>query len=231
MVRKEILEQLKKLKDVEEKKKFLLKEIKKTKDRNEKLELRRLIDELTKKEEHIPIEGQDLSLTSPLRSLEVEEAPKYERQQSRDLRRTSELERTVQSEENTTERKGIVYGPSTSDNIIKYENIIDPGIQLRNSLERKWAEEGIRGNAIDLDPQIKQRAREIASKYVSDLPENIERYVSGQDQRNVFETSQSYQPAPLLRENVTRETVEKRKKELNRDDVERYFTRVRGDSF
>lgn len=230
MVKKEVLELLKNLKDVEEKKKFLLKEIKKTKDKNEKLELQRLIDELTKKEEHIPIEGQDLSSGSPLRSLEVEEAPKYQRVQDTGLRRSSELERTVgEVPERKVENR--VYGPATSDNVIKYENILDPGNQLRSSLERKWAEEGISGNAIDLDPQIKQRAREIASKYMSDLPENIERYVSGNDQRSIFERSQNYQPAPLLRENVTRETVEKRKKELNKDDVERYFRRVKEDSF
>lgn len=230
MVKKEILEQLKKLKDVEEKKKFLLKEISKTKDKNEKLELQRLIDELTKKEEHIPIEGQDLSLASPLRSLEVEDSPKYQRIPDRELRISSELERSV---EEVPERKigARVYGPSISDNIIKYDNVLDSGNQVRSSLERKWAEEGISGNAVDLDPQIKQRAREIASKYMSDLPENIERYVSGNDQRNILERSQNYQPAPLLRENVTRETVEKRKKELNKDDVERYFTRVKEDSF
>ena len=208
----------------------MLKEINKTKDKNEKLELQRLIDELTKKEEHIPIEGQDLSSGSPLRSLEVEEAPKYQRVQDTGLRRSSELERTV---EEAPERKveNRVYGAAASDNVIKYENILDSGNQLRSSLERKWAEEGISGNAIDLDPQIKQRAREIASKYMSDLPENIERYVSGNDQRNVLERSQNYQPAPLLRENVTRETIEKRKKELNKGDIERYFRRVKEDSF
>ena len=64
MVGKEIIEELKKLKDIDEKKKFLIKEIKKTKDKNEKLELQRLIDELNKKEEHVPVEGQDLSLVS-----------------------------------------------------------------------------------------------------------------------------------------------------------------------
>ncbi|MBS3149166.1 hypothetical protein J4455_00525 [Candidatus Woesearchaeota archaeon] len=230
MVGKEIIEELKKLKDIDEKKKFLIKEIKKTKDKNEKLELQRLIDELNKKEEHVPVEGQDLSLVSPLRNLEVEEAPKYERSQNRDFRRNSELERTVENT-NDERRTGTVYGPSTSDNIIKYENSIDSSVQVRNSLERKWAEEGIKGNAIDLDPQIKARAREIASKYLSDTPENIERYVSGQDQRTIFGGNQNYQSARLLRDDVTLEIMEKKKKELNKDDIERYFTRVKGDSF
>ena len=234
MVKKEILEQLNKLNSIDEKKKFLEKEIKKTNDKNEKLEIQRLIDELEKKEEHIPIEGQDLSLASPLRSLEVEEIPKYEKMQTRNLRSGSGLERVVSSETSEGKSDMVVYGASTSkdQNVIQYENA-SPLQQSRSGLERRSTEEGVSRNAIDSDPQIRAKARDMASRYGTDIPENIEKYVSGQEQRQTsMESSQSYQPKTLLRETNVVESIDRRKKQQEeKEDIDRYFVRPKGDTF
>src|SRR3989344_2039108 len=204
MVIKEILTSLSKIGDIKEKKKFLLMEFKKAQSKEEKLEIKRLIDELTKKEDHVPIEGQDLSQAVFSRSVNVEEAPKYERLQVRNVRGFSELERTV-SEQNTREREEspVVYrtgtqSQPTSQSVSPYEGVVNPQQQLVSGLERKWAEKGIDRRSIDSDPSIRDAARQITSQYLGGAPEDIE--------------------------------LEKRKKQKDQD-IEKYFVRPKGDSF
>jgi len=237
MVAKEILTILSKIEDIKEKKKFLLKEFKKTQSKDEKLEIRRLIDELTKKEDHVPIEGQDLSQAVFSRGVNVEEAPKYERLQVRNVRGFSELERTV-SEQNTREREEnqVVYRTSSQSqpidqSVTPYEGVVNTQQQLVSGLERKWAEKGIDRRSIDSDPSIRDAARQITSQYLGSTPEDVERYLS-RDQSLNNNPNNFYEPRQVLRETNVRENIElEKRKKQKEQDIEKYFIRPKGDSF
>ena len=232
MVVKDIIKEANKIEKLEDRKKFLLKALKKVKDKDDQLEIKRVLDEIKKKEEHIPVEGQDLSRI-PQRTIDVGETPKYERLEQRALRGQNELESKLEGAEPRREEKIISYGQTDQNNKITSYQGATPQ-ELRSSLDTIWAQEGIDKRAIDSDPGIRARARELANQYSTSSPENIETYISAQDQRFQNETSNKfYESKPLLRETNIRESIEidRKKKKQREEDIDKYFVRPKGDSF